>query len=1092
MTLTPEPGSLGLESPTIGPWFATDVNLPVPDDKLAVSLSLAANDDWLPPASGLLTFAVATDPQPSVLAGLRAPDGTPAFTTGRLVALFRLLPEVEQRLGALLTLPTVDGTTAPTGTPTRATVRWFALELPEDPPTLASLLPRLDPPMDSSITSDDDKAANLGLTQTGGNLGNATAPMTDLKRPGTLVTGSEKLVAFPAAATVKLYAFDVRGRPLDPGAVAAWWTSLATSFSNLWASGVTHRTATTAAQLSVHLAGPNERPAHPGVLGRLQATGLTGTGAVRTTTGSANLTLTGGTADAAPLPRLAVLPSGNYLASANLWASGAVGGLTRDFVRVALVDLEWQITGQLRTADSGATDVEKRRAADQQRATSRILVAQATTSASETVLLPTADEAMAGLVAVLGAGSATLVAPVLDRSAGSLVAPTLPSVAPPAALPNAVTMVALTGGGTAAGTTVTNQRALVQTSFDPSLAGAWLRVWPQYFDADKGVHLRGAGGSGTVDATGTVRVVVRLADGDVTPDNRMGLDVMLVTATQAMRYTEVRLERPLPVGGTMPALSAVTDPVVACESGQTFSGGVPAGGLPSGSTLVALSTPPALVDPASIPNDRWNSSTIAASLTAGDTVQLTEPAWKGWRGGENAATLAGTGATATEILRTGLTRLVQVGSPLPTQDRNEVAASVVVSGTADALVAAVTPLGVHHELLPHQSGHPGAPGDDERHGTGARLRGPAAVAVAEILRERTAGTTVSLAQAAATPLPQPTAPTVPGTWAAVLRTVGFGVEAEPGLTQLLNATGLGGFPFDGTFSDIQNWLSTSGLTIPGSTGTAAASVVRAISRRMLGARSGYREAMQAMFAAIAQAEDYVYVETPALDYETVGSGDDVLRLWQALVDRAAENLALQVVVCLPVNLAPQTPAKLQRVRDKEVLAALGAMRTAAGERLAVFNPVTGPGRSLRLDATSVVVDDAWAVTGGAHLWRRGLSFDSSLAVSVFDERVSGGRPAEVVAFRRALLAGRLGLASTLLPEDPAELVRAIRQLSARGGGLRFSPDPIAQPSPVPSDEDVAIWNPDGSVASGFDPLGWLGGLAADVQAELATEVPGSS
>ncbi|WP_300080732.1 hypothetical protein [Propioniciclava sp.] len=1091
MTLAPAPDTLGLESPAIGPWFRTDVTLPVPGDDLGVTLNLTTGEDWLPPAGGLLSLAVATDPRPAVLAGLRGPDGSPAFTTGRLVALFRLLPEVEQRLGALLTLPTVDGTTPPAGTATRATVRWFALELPENPPPLATLLDRIDPPV-QGFSSDSEKAGHLGLTQTGGNLGNDVHPMADLKRAGSILGFEDKLLTFPAAATVKLFAFDVRGRPLDPGAVAAWWTSLTTTFNNLWAPGVTQRTATTTAQLGFHLTSPNEAPAHPGVLGRLQATGPTGTGPVRTTTGGANLTLTGGTVDAAPLPRVAVLPAGNYLAAANLWAAGAVGGLTRDFVRVALVDLELQVTGQPRVAGTGASDVEQRRADDQKRTTSQILVAQATTDATETVLLATADAAMAGLVAVLGAGSATLAAPVLDRSAGALAAPTLPSVAPPAALPNAVTMVALTGGGTAAGSTVTNQRVLVQTSFDPSLAGAWLRVWPQYFDSDKGVHERGAGGSGTVDAAGVVRVVVRLADGDVTPDNRMGLDLMLVTATQAMRYAEVRLERPVPVGGTMPTLGSVTDPVVACESGQTFTGGVPAGALPSGSTLVGLSTPPALVDPASVPNAQWNAPTVAAALVAGDSFLLTEPAWKGWRGGETAEAVASGGATPSVIARPGLTRLVQVGAPLPTQARDEVAAAVVTAGVADAVVAAVTPLGVHHELLPHQSGHPGAPGDDERHGTGARLRGPAAVAVAEILRERTAGTTVALAQAAATPLPQPAAPTVPGTWTAVLRTVGFGVEAEPGLTQVLNATGLGAFPFDGTFSDIQTWLSTNGITLPGSTGPAAASVVRAVSRRMLGARSGYREALQAMFTAFARAEDYIYLETPAMDYEFVASGtDDVLRLWQALIDRAAENLALQVVVCLPVTLAPGTPAKLQRVRDKGVLAALAALRTAAGERLAVFTPVTGPGRSLHLDATSVLVDDAWAITGGAHLWRRGLSFDASLAVSAFDERVAGGRPAEVVAFRRALIAGRLGLAANLLPEDPAELVRAIRQLSARGGGLRLSPEPIEQPKPAPAESDVAIWNPDGSPVTGFDPLGWLGGLAAEVQAELAAEVPGS-
>ncbi|MEA5118989.1 MAG: hypothetical protein VB036_15425, partial [Propionicimonas sp.] len=577
----------------------------------------------------------------------------------------------------------------------------------------------------------------------------------------------------------------------------------------------------------------------------------------------------------------------------------------------------------------------------------------------------------------------------------------------------------------------------------------------------------------------------------VAPDNLMGLDVMLVTATQAMRYTEVRLERPAPIGGTPVALSAVTGQLVASETRQGFTGSIPPGSQAAGSTQVALTDPPALIDPASIANNLWNAQTIAAALAAGDTVWLTEPAWKGWRGGEDATALGSTGATVTAIGRTGLTRLARIGSPLPTQARDEVAAAVVTSTVADSVVAALTALGVHHELLPHQSGHPGTPGDDERHGTGARLRGPAAVAVAEILRERTAGDTVSLAIAAATPLPQPTAPTVPGSWAAVLRTVGFGVEAEPGLVQALNLVGAGGFPFDGSFADLQTWLNGKGIPIPASAGQAAASVVRAVSRRMLGARSGYREAAQAMLNAIGQAEDYLYLETPALDTLTIGNGDDALGLLTAITQRASANTGLQVLLCLPVRLPVGTPAKLQRVRDQALRQALDALKAAFGERLAVFSPVTGPGRSLLLDATTVLVDDAWAVTGGAHLWRRGLSFDSSLSVSVFDERVVGGRPSEIVAFRRTLLAGRLGLPATLLPEDAAELVRAIRQLSDRGGGLRLSPEPIATPDPVPSADDLAIWLTDGSPTGDFDAMGWLQGLAVAVQGEFATEVPGT-
>ncbi|GII31835.1 phospholipase D-like domain-containing protein [Planotetraspora mira] len=1091
--LVPDPGTLGLESPTLGPWFSTDVTLEAPGNDLGVALTIPAGTDWLPPAAGLLSLAVAGTPLPPILAGLRGPSGAPPFTAGRLVGVFRLLPEVEQRLATLLSdVPPADGTTAAPGLATRAAVRTFALEMPEDPPTLTVLKTRVHPPI-PVLSSPSEEAEHVGLSQTGGDLNNGAEPMTDLKRPGQFFGPPEKLLTFPTSTAATLYAFDARGRVIDPGAVAAWWARLTRTFTNLFAAGVTQRTATVDPRLTVQLVGPNDAPASDAVLSRLAATNVTGTGPVRVHGGgdaAAAFALTDGAVDDAPLPLLAAMPAGTYGAAVNLWTGGAVGDVTRDFVRVALVDVERHLTGQPRVAESGANAEVRRRADDQKRASTRTLAAQATANAGESVLLATADAAMSGLLAVLSAGPATMVAPVLDRAAGALAAPPLPAAAAPATLPAPVTMTALTGGGTDDGGTVVGQRVLVQTTVDPSLAGAWLRVWPQYFDSTTGRHVRGAGGGGLVDSTGVVRAVVRLADGAVEPENRMGLDLMLVTAAQAVRYPEVRLERPAPVGGAMPSLSSVTDTVVACESGQSFAGGVPAGALASGVTLVALSAPPALVDPASIPAAQWSVTTVAASLTAGDLVQLTEPAWKGWRGGEGPATLAGS-ATATQILRTGLTRLTQIGAPLPTQSRDEVAAAVLSATAADGLVAGVRPLGAHHELLPHQNGHPGAPADDERHGAGARLRGPAVLGLAEIIRERVAGTTAELAADASTPLATPATPAVPASWAATLRTVGFGVEAEPGLVEALNLVGVEAFPFDGPVNAVQSWLSARGITIPGGVGGAATSMLRAVDRRLLGARSGYREAATALAAAFAGAQDFVYLETPALDGLAVGSGDATLSVWQALVEQVRANPVLRVLVCLPAKLAPGAPAKLQRVRDKGVREALDAMRAAAGERLAVFNPVTGPGRSLHLDATSVVVDDAWALTGGTHLWRRGLSFDASLAVSVFDERLTGGRPADVVAFRRALIAGRLGLAATLLPEDPAELVAAVRQLSARGGGLRLSPESIQAPDPMPSELDVTVWNPDGSPVSSFDAMAWIAALVVDVQAELQAEISGS-
>lgn len=126
-----------------------------------------------------------------------------------------------------------------------------------------------------------------------------------------------------------------------------------------------------------------------------------------------------------------------------------------------------------------------------------------------------------------------------------------------------------------------------------------------------------------------------------------------------------------------------------------------------------------------------------------------------------------------------------------------------------------------------------------------------------------------------------------------------------------------------------------------------------------------------------------------------------------------------------------------------------------------------------------MIDDAFALTGTTHLWRRGLTWDSSLAATVFDERLTDGRPQDVRGFRIQLLADRLGIAATRVPEDPGELVKAIRGLDDRGSD-RLSTVPIVRPSTPPANTDIDTWNPDGT-ASGLS----LASLSASFGAAAA-------
>ncbi len=123
--LNPSEPQLGFSSPALGPWFDDPLlTVPTPEPNLSVRLSAGGAFQRLPPAAGLLSLLV-NEGRPERLAGLRQADSTPAFSAGTFVALFRLLPEVEARLDALLSdfIASADGAAAAPGVQRRARVR---------------------------------------------------------------------------------------------------------------------------------------------------------------------------------------------------------------------------------------------------------------------------------------------------------------------------------------------------------------------------------------------------------------------------------------------------------------------------------------------------------------------------------------------------------------------------------------------------------------------------------------------------------------------------------------------------------------------------------------------------------------------------------------------------------------------------------------------------------------------------------------------------------------------------------------------------------------------------------------------------------
>lgn len=1094
--LDPAPSSLGLHSPAIGPWFAdSGLSLPLPPDgALAVSLTPTSDTAFLPPAAGLLTVRMSSSPRPRELAGLRDPDGAPAFSDDRLVFLFRLLPEVEARLAALSrVLPTLAGTVAATGDqPRRPVVRWFAIEFDQSGPDLAFALARvptsLGPPTSGT---DDEKAAWLGLRLQGSALSNLSTAMSALVRPRRDSSDLKRLVELASGATFRLWAFDARGRPLDPGAVARWWAFLAPAqqadnslgFPNLWESSLQDtdkRTVNASDGLVMHLMNPFGGKPSDALVGRLDIGNATGSGLVRRRDGNTGAltvgftTATGGQPDDLPVPRVAVGPDGRMGETLSLWETGPVNALlARDFAQVYALSVEEHLVGVPRRAPTGASAALTERAARQEHVRTRVNA----TRAARGGLRATTDEAAAALLEAMNSTDPVrVVAGTLDGAFGPIAFAALPDVDPPTSTPT-ITASALVGGGAAAGGTIADQRVLIELNYGvTTLTGAWVRAWPQGFNATRGEHTRLDGGAAPIDGTGRCRLVVTLATGDTTPSALMGLDLVVSTARGGRLVSDLRFARPLPVGGAMVAAGSAGATLLVCETATEHAGALPAGSVPSGSTVVALTSPnPSLVDPASIADTARPDASARRRLGSNATVQLTQPAYKKTPDGDSTTTLAGNGATVNRSTRT-LATSWQAGTPLPGMERRE----VLVSRADTGAVGGTPPLARYHERLPHRLGHPGCPGAPDLHGTGVTLTGPAATDLAELARDRTVGSTISLITAAATALQRPTTPDSDSAWAAVLRTVAPGVEAEIGVEVLLGALG---FQFGTTIDQIEQWLQSN---LPGGGGISlsggdAGSVLRALERRLLMAARGGQEGARSLLSAIGRAEDLIYIETPALDTLSFGPTDDTASLLGALTTRLDANPALRVVLCVPEKLH-DAPKPLARVRDQGVAQAITQLQGGSRrERVAVFSPSAGMGRSLRLASTTVVVDDAWVMTGTTHLWRRGLTWDSSVAASLFDDRLSGGRPAEIRDFRRALVAGRLGLQVADAPEDGDDLVRSVQSLVARGGLGRLGTEGIPLPQD-PADTtsgaftEVDIWNPDGVPQGGFNVLTWFGGL----------------
>ena len=1141
--LNPAPAQLGFVSPAVGPWFDdNNLQLAVPGALLSVPHTFQASGSsgstkWFPPASGTLSLAISRPQRPPALRGLTDAVGASAFADDRLVALFTLLPEVEERLEVLTAmLPRPDGVGNAALLRARARVRSIAMEFPDrDSSRLAYFF----------HPSSNPTAEDFGLVENGGVLDNGSLPMADLKQPGQSVPFNRQLLAtIPDGVAVQVWAFDADGFAIDPGAVAAWWAVIAggnvapwnapppppLQLSNMWADTNT-RTCQVAAHLGFRIVNPHRGVVDANTRNRLTSppANATPVDAVNnpdlytaSQTQGATVSFTaapGGNApDTVPIPMAALLPIGNYGTAVNLWQNGPAtvqglpvgsGNLTlaRDYVEVAVLDVESFVCGTVRGANNSTDTPAARRSSDQNRTSTRINATRSTVALQATI----DNVANAFVTLPDGVNPVAIIAPAYDHDWGGRVLANLPTAQP--TLPNvlpALQCFALDGGGAAQGDAVGEQQVVIRLTVqnNPQLSGAWVRIYPQKINLDTGrrePQPGGAGRFGNAATTGNqlnAHVVVTLPPGRTDGTAQLGVDVLLFDGFNPPTiYADQRITRPEPTGGTPLAFANIATQlggnavVLDCDQGVQFNpAGIPQGAFASGSTLIArvpgatgdLDTFSA-IDRSTVPLQWFDNLTVAKTLTANDVLAVTTPAFVDEPRGDTNPNLTAVATGFTPQVRIQSRGIIPgaAGAPLPSQERLEFVglrnAGSAAGAVNIAVVGSAPALAPWHELPPALAGNPGAPGGKEVHGAGVQITGGAITDVADFMRDRLfPGTDALVADAANNPLPtQAIAAAPPAQWAAVLKTVARGVEGEPLVFETLDVV-------DRTLFDAYDAIAAVIPTLPpiGTIGNVNAAM-RAVCRRILNGL-GRQEALFALDAAIGRAERLIYIETPAIDGEAIDADGAQLAWLDTLIARLDARPGLHAALCVPRELLPGTPAPLSWVRNELWHSALARLLPAGGDRLAVFSPGAGPFSHVRMASTVVIVDDVWALVGGTHLWRRGLSFDSSLAVAVFDEANRFGRGASVSAFRQQLAADRLSVANTQIPLVAHEFVGSIRRLVEGGGAgrLALGAIPRARTGERPSETDMLLWNRDGSVSGDTDlVLDWL----TQIQAHTSTD-----
>lgn len=868
---------------------------------------------------------------------------------------------------------------------------------------------------------------------------------------------------------------DRDGQPIDVVAVAAAFLALQRAHHPLQARGLTEafQQDPPLAGMVTTLAGSERVRVRllDGAGAPFAGTNLTGLTAVATASGlftvpSRASTITKPAASAAfPAESvrtrlLGLATSGRLGDSAAFPAAPASVTLARDFFAVRVLDLGPYLLGTPSTAWAG-TQIEPRPPVRLGETVSLLTDGNDVLGAATTALTGATTESIAVAPVIDGAFATPpdAGAPAHWPAFPAPVGATAPAGAVPVTLPLVATAAVLDDGIA----TTTDIDVVLTVGGLP--AGAAVRAYHRVFSADA-VETRGDGAGGVADAAGSV--TLRLRDplglrrpGQTAPDPVPAAPILHVDLVVVKRTGEARIfgDVTVPIAGTAPAPAAATNPFATATRRAVCAAGI-------------LGVPGAAVPAA-------GTSAVAAALTL-----LSEGTPR------DAARLPG--MARRDLLVAGL--------------------AAAGGGSWKAVLAAGRLAPELHNAAPRLGG-PGGRGGRETQTVGVTTTGGRlAYDVARAALRRTTSIVTRLSPLVSATWNEPPAATTGTVAGAVLQTVASGCET-PELS-LLRTLGLvdpddPNLPrtFDALVDAAKGWLTSLAgqlpAGLPASAGTKVNELIGKLDelkdnapadestkeriatellREIAASGWGRRDAQWALAGAIGRAQRFVYVETPGVapTVGTAGGGEPFAAdLFALLATRMAANPALHVVFCLPrvpdypFGFNPFTDFELARRREQLLALPTASVADPIGSRVVAFHPVGFPGRPSRIESTTVVVDDAWALVGSSAWRRRGLAFDGGADVVLTDAALVEGRSAALATFRRALQADRLGITTPAAPpalpsasfvrlDDGVEAFHEIRDL-LRAGGLgrieRLGPsDPPGRPSsPGPTD----VVNPDG-------------------------------